>query len=87
MCSSSSTSPTRPPTSSSPAPRPTSASWAAANPFFHTGNPVQLAAGPYQSYQPWLWPDRVARATAFGKDRATLETIGEWAARMASEAF
>ena len=58
-----------------------------ANPFFHTGNSVQLSAGPYQSYQPWLWPERVARGRAFGKERTTLETIGEWAARMAREAF
>ena len=57
------------------------------NPFFHTGNPVQLSSGPYQSYQPWLWPDRVAQARAFGKGRTTLEQIGEWAERMADEAF
>ena len=47
-----------------------------ANPFHRTG-PTRLDQGDYRTHRPWEWPDKVAMARAFGKDRASLETVSE----------
>ena len=37
------------------------------NPFWHTGQPVPLAAGEYKTRRPWEWVWLVAQGRAFGK--------------------
>ena len=57
------------------------------NPFWHTGQPVPLAAGEYKTRRPWEWVWLVAQGRAFGKGSASLESIDEWGERMAADAF
>ena len=57
------------------------------NPFWHTGNPIQPDAADLRKAKPWDYVWRVASARAFGKDRATLETVSAWAERHIAGAF
>lgn len=58
------------------------------NPFWHTGNPVNLANGSTRINRPWEFIWHVADGTAAGKGRVTVESYAEYIERtMANSLF
>ena len=55
------------------------------NPFWYTGNPVNLAGGAAMRYRPWEYVQNVAAGLAAGKDRVSLEAWDAFLARMIAE--
>ena len=55
------------------------------NPFFHTGNPVKLNAGPRRSYRPWADYWDVAAGRSAGKDRVAREKHDDYIRRVIDE--